>query len=216
MRNFSRDLVYAFRLLKQAPGFALIAVLTLAIGIGANCAMFTLVDAVLLRPLPFARPDRLVRLYEKTPDHDKNAVSPLNFQDWSDQNSVFSMMAATSGASKTLITPTGADRIVGQTVTLRFFDLFGVPPIAGRTFTGDDAKQDSKAILISEGLWRNRFGGDLKLIGSTINFEGESFRVIGVMPATFEVGSTPISGRYSESRTRRIGENRTICGSSAG
>jgi putative ABC transport system permease protein len=187
MQNISRDLIYAMRLLRQSPGFTLIVILALAIGIGANCATFSLVDAVLLRPLPFVHPDSLVRLWEKTPDNDRNSVSPLNFLDWSEQSQAFSSMAATSGASKTLVTATGADRIPGQTVTARFFDLFGVPPIAGRTFTQDDVTLNAKVIVLSEGLWKGRFGGDPKLIGSTLNFEGDLYRVIGIMPATFEV-----------------------------
>jgi putative ABC transport system permease protein len=187
MQNIWWDLIYAVRLFRQAPGFTFLVILALAIGIGANCATFSLVDAVLLRPLPFAHPESLVRLWEKTPDHDQNSVSPLNFLDWSEQNQVFSSMAATSGGSKTLVTPTGAERIPGQTVTARFFELFGVAPLAGRTFTGDDVTQNAKVIVLSEGLWRGRFAGDPKLIGSTLNFEGELYRVIGIMPASFEV-----------------------------
>ena len=187
MQNIWRDLIYAVRLLRQAPGFTFLVVLALSIGIGANCATFSLVDAVLLRPLPFAHPESLVRLWEKTPGHEQNAVSPLNFLDWSEQNQVFSSMAATSGASKTLVTATGAERIPGQTVTARFFELFGVAPLAGRTFTADDVTQNANVIVLSEGLWRGRFTGDPKLIGSTLNFEGELYRVIGIMPATFEV-----------------------------
>jgi len=187
MQNIWRDLIYAVRLLRQVPGFTFLVVLALAIGIGANCATFSLVDAVLLRPLPFARPESLVSLWEKTPGHDQNAVSPLNFLDWSEQNQVFSSMAATSGNSKTLVSATGAERIPGQTVTARFFELFGVAPLAGRTFTADDVTQNAKVIVLSEGLWRGRFAGDPNLIGSTLNFEGELYRVIGIMPATFEV-----------------------------
>ncbi len=187
MQSLWRDLIYATRLLRQAPGFTFVVVLALAIGIGANCATFSLVDAVLLRPLPFAHPDRLVRLWEKTPDHEQNAASPLNFLDWSEQNQVFSSMAATSGGSMTLVTATGAERIPGQTVTQHFFRLFGVAPIVGRTFTEDDVTQNAKVILLSESLWKARFAADPNLIGTTLNFEGELYRVIGVMPASFEV-----------------------------
>ena len=120
MHDLSRDLVYASRLLRQAPGFTLIAVTVLAIGIGANCAIFTLVDAVLLRPLPFGHPNELVQLWEKPPEHDRNPVSPLNFLDWSEQNQVFASMTGVSGSSRTMITDGIPDRIHGQAVTLRF------------------------------------------------------------------------------------------------
>jgi hypothetical protein len=216
MQNIWRDLIYAARLLRQAPGFTFLVALALTIGIGANCATFSLVDAVLLRPLPFAHPEGLVRLWEKTPDHDQNSVAPLNFLDWSEQNQVFSAMAATSGGSKTLVTATGAERIPGQTVTARFFKLFGVAPLAGRTFTEDDVTQNPKAIVLSEGLWKGRFAGDPNLIGSTLNFEGELYRVIGIMPASSKSGIMLICGPCSRSSTARIGEKRITYASSRG
>jgi putative ABC transport system permease protein len=189
MHNLWRDLVYAARVLRQAPGFTLIAVTVLAIGIGANCAVFTLLDAALLRPLPFAHPNELVQIWEKPPGHDRNAVSPLNFLDWSERNQVFASMTGISGSSRTMITGGIPERIHGQSVTLRFFDVLGVAPVAGRTFTAEDSKPGTKMIVISDAMWRNRFGADPKLIGSTIVMDGEAWTVIGVMPANFEIWS---------------------------
>ena len=110
MRSFGQDLRYAVRLLLRAPGFTAVAVLVLALGIGANSAIFSVVDTVLLRPLPFHNPDEVVSLWEDPPSHSRNRVSPLNFQDWHDQNTAFSRLAAYAGGSKTLQTPTGAER----------------------------------------------------------------------------------------------------------
>jgi putative ABC transport system permease protein len=187
MRNFWRDLEYAARVLRLAPGFSSLAVAVLAIGIGASCAIFTLVDAALLRPLPFGHPDELVQVWEKAPGNDRNAVSPLNFLDWSEQNRVFASMAGISGSVHTMITDGIPERIHGQTVTLRFFDVLGVPPEAGRTFTAGDAKPGNRMILIGDAMWRARFGANPKLVGSTIVLDGESWTVIGVMPANFEI-----------------------------
>jgi hypothetical protein len=122
------DLRYAVRLLLRSPGFTLVAVLVLALGIGANSAIFSVVDAVLLRPLPFHNPDRLAMVWEYTNSHRNNRVSPLNYQDWHDQNSVFSSMAAISGNSPTLITPAGPEQLPGQAVTSEFFSLLGIAP----------------------------------------------------------------------------------------
>ena len=187
MQNLCHDLVYAARVLRKAPGFALIAIAVLALGIGANCAIFTLVDAAFLRPLPFARPNELVQVWEKPPGNNRNAVSPLNFLDWSEQNHVFAAMAGISGNSLTMITNGIPERIHGQSVTPRFFDVFGVPPTAGRTFTPEDDKPGNKMIVISDGMWRTRFSADPKLIGSTVVLDGDAWTVIGVMPASFEV-----------------------------
>ena len=187
MRTLWRDLAYAARILRKSPGFTLIAVAVLSIGIGANGAIFTLVDAAVLRPLPFGHPEQLVQLWEKPPGHDRNSVSPLNFLDWSEQNRVFASMTGVSGNTRTLITGGIPDRLHGQAVTPRFFDVLGIAPEAGRTFAADDAKAGTRTIVISDALWRTRFGGDPKLLGSTIVLDGDPWTVIGVMPPDFEI-----------------------------
>src|SRR4051795_4519152 len=107
------DLKYAFRSLFKTPAFTIIAVLTLALGIGANSAIFSVVDAVLLRPLPFDQPDRLVMLWERSPDNPHNRAAPLNFLDWHDRNTAFEALAGVAGGGRTMTTPSGAERIVG-------------------------------------------------------------------------------------------------------
>src|SRR3954468_1415442 len=156
-----RDLRYAARSLRRAPGFTAVTVLVLAAGIGANSAMFSLVDAALLRPLPFTQPDRLVMLWERSTRFPHNRVSPLNFLDWSEQQQAFSSVAAVAGGSRTLTGNGGeAERIPGQAVTSQFFEVLGIRPIAGVTFTSEDAAQRRLGVVISERLWKSRFGGD--------------------------------------------------------
>ena len=183
-----RDLVYAARSLRRAPGFTLVTVVVLAVGIGANSAMFSLVDAALVRPLPFAQPDRLVMLWEHMPRTAHNRVAPLNFLDWSEQQQAFTGVAAIAGGGRTL-TGSGreAERIPGQAVTWQFFDVLGVTPIAGATFTADDTAQRRSVVVIGERLWRSRFGGDPAVIGRTITLDGEPYTVVGVAPVGFQI-----------------------------
>ena len=188
MRTLWQDLCYAARVLRQSPAFTAIAVIVLAIGIGANSAIFSLFDAVLLRPLPFHDPEQLVKLWEHPPGYAHNAVSPLNYLEWSEQNTVFASMAAVSGGSRTLLRASGsAEKIDGQSVSLSFFDLLGIRPVAGRTFTAEDGRESAKVVVLSERLWRNRFGADPKLPGSVINLDGEPFTVIGIVPSRFQI-----------------------------
>src|SRR5262249_45083791 len=134
------NLRFAIRSLRQAPAFSTLAILVLALAIGATSAIFNLIDGTLIRPLPFADPDRLLMLWEYPPGYARNRVSPLNFFDWSDQNHVFASMAAVAGANRTLTSEDGvAERLPGQAVTTAFFDMLGVAPLAGRTFVPGDA-----------------------------------------------------------------------------
>src|SRR4051794_31985112 len=161
-----RDLRYAARSLRRAPGFTAVTVLVLAAGIGANSAMFSLVDAALLRPLPFAQPDRLVMLWERSTRFAHNRVSPLNFLDWSEQQQAFEAVAAIAGGRRTLTGSGGeAEMIPGQAVTWQFFEVLGIRPVAGVTFSRDDAAQRRTVVVLSERLWRSRFGGDRTIIG---------------------------------------------------
>jgi putative ABC transport system permease protein len=190
MDTLGKDLRYAARLLRKSPGFTLTAIVVIAIGIGANGAIFSLVDAVLLRPLPYAKPEQLVRLWEHAPGNDRNAVSPLNFLDWSEQNKAFSSMAAVSGASKTLTRDgAAAERIPGQAVTQSFFDLLGVKPVLGRTFTADDFVPNSQVVVISEGFWKSHLGGSAAAIGSTLMLNDRPKMVVGVVPSDFQIWS---------------------------
>src|ERR1039458_7113386 len=170
-----QDFRYAARVLRRAPAFTAVAAIVLAIGIGANSAIFSLFDAVVLRPLPFQHPEDLAKLWENPPGYAYNSVAPLNFLDWSEQNTVFASMAAVSGGSRTLHTAEGgAERIPGQSVSLFFLDLLGIRPVAGRTFGAEDGREDAKVVALSERLRRNRFGA-------------EPFTVIGIVPARFQI-----------------------------
>jgi putative ABC transport system permease protein len=182
-----QDLRYALRLLRRSPGFTIAAVTVLALGIGANTAIFSVVDATLLRPLPFPKPGALVMLWEAPPGYVHNRVSPLNFQDWHDSNSVFAGLAAVSGGSRTMPTRTGAERIPGQSVTAEFFSTLGVRPIAGRTFSPEDERTRASVVVLSEGFWRNRFGADTTLVGRAITLDGRPYTVIGIVPTGFQI-----------------------------
>ena len=180
------DATFAIRQLKGAPGFTLVATITLALGIGANSAMFALADATLLRPLPFADPERLVLVLERTPTAPRAAVSPANLRDWNEQNSTFAAMAAIAmglGGGPMLEAPDGTiESVERQSVTARFFDVLGVRPVAGRTFRAEDEGRSTTVVLLTEGLWRRRFGGDPSLIGRDVRLNGEPHTVVGIVP----------------------------------
>jgi putative ABC transport system permease protein len=188
MTTLIHDLRFALRMLRRNPGFTAIAVTVLALGIGANSAIFSLVDAVLFKPLPFAEPERLAMLWEHSPGTARNRVAPLNFVDWSEQNHAFASMAAISGGGGTLIERDGsAEHIIGQAVTAQFFDVLGIKPIAGRGFTSDDVKPHSDAIVLSERLWRSHFDADPEIVGKAITIDGKRLTVIGIVPANFQI-----------------------------
>ncbi|MBI4263782.1 MAG: ABC transporter permease [Acidobacteria bacterium] len=185
-----RDVPYAARTLLRTPGFTAVAAMTLALGIGANGAMFSLADAVLIRPLPFDHRDRLVMLAERTPSGASTSVAPLNFSDWRDQSQSFEAMAAVvvGAAGRALTSADGlVEEVPAQAVTARFFDVFGAGPIAGRTFGADDAGERPSTVVLSEGFWRSRFGADPTLVGRGITLDGQPFTVIGIVPADFQI-----------------------------
>ena len=183
-----RDLLYAARSLRRAPGFTIVTVVVLAVGIGANSAMFSLVDAALVRPLPFVQPDRLAMLWERSTRFAHNRVSPLNFLDWSEQQRAFASVAAVAGGGRTLTGSGGeAERIAGQAVTWQFFEVLGIRPIAGVTFDRDDESRRRSVVVISQRLWHSRFGGDRSVIGRSITLDGQPYTIVGVAPANFQV-----------------------------
>jgi putative ABC transport system permease protein len=188
MMGIGHDLRYGFRALRRAPSFTVLGTVVLALGIGVCTAIFSLLDAALLRPLPFRAPDELVMLWERAPRYARNRVSPLNFQDWSEQQRSFASIAAIAGGGRTL-TGEGniAERIPGQAVTSQFFDVFGVRPIAGRTFSGEDARARAKVVVLSERLWQSRFGSDPTLLGRTLTLDDEPLTVIGIVPGDFRI-----------------------------
>ena len=177
------DVKFAIRQLKGSPAFTIVAVVTLALGIGTNSAMFALADAALLRPLPFSEPNRLVMLWERRGNASNIPVNPLDFVDWTQRNRTFMALAAVvqSGAGAM----TGADGtpepVTAQAVTPRFFEVFGLTPIAGRVFVaGDEGAQD--VVVLGERFWRRRFGANRELVGQTIRLGGRPFTVVGIVP----------------------------------
>ena len=197
--EFRTDVTSAIRQMKASPAFTLVAALTLALGIGANSAIFALADATFLRPLPFAAPhDRLVLVWERFPNGLLNQVTPLDFSDWDEQNQSFDAMAAFLSNSVAMIGPDGtAEQVTSQMVTARFFDLLGVTPIAGRTFLPSDADSPNTVIL-SEGFWRRRFGADPGLIGRSIVIADRPQTVIGIVPDRFQVIPATVSSAGAE------------------
>jgi len=187
LEEFREDVRFAIRQLRMSPGFTLVATITLALGIGANSAMFALADAALVRPLPFPEPDRLVVLSEFFQGQPGGAVNPVDFVDWTERTRSFSGMAAVVRGGGSIIGDDGvAEPVPAQAVTARFFDVLGVTPIAGRTFRDDDEGPAPNVVVLSEGFWRRRFGADPALVGRATRFGGQAFTVIGIVPAGFQ------------------------------
>jgi putative ABC transport system permease protein len=179
------DLKYALRMLAKTPGFAVIAVLTLALGIGANSAIFSVVDTVLLRPLPFKDPDRVVMAWSRyVNDTERRGVHSFpDYTDLRDQSQSFSGMAAYTRTAGTLAQAEDAQALEGVAITPEIFDVLGVPPLLGRGFNQDEAKdQGARVVVLTYPLWQRAFGGDRKILGQQITLSGRSHTVIGVMP----------------------------------
>ena len=183
-----QDIRYGARMLRKSPGFTIVAVLTLALGIGANAAIFSVVDAVLLRPLPYPDSNRLMMLYQAAPQMgvQKNGMSYPNFQDWERTAKNFEEMAAMRTTQFALSGTGEAVNIIGGAVTSGYFSMFRVSPILGRTFEPDDDTPGAAGVVVlSERLWRSQFGSDPSIIGKTIQLEQRPFTVIGVVPGNF-------------------------------
>ena len=184
MEAILNDLRFGARMLRKAPGFSTVAVLTLALGIGANTAIFSFVDSVLLKPLPYPEPERIVNVWEKPPQYDRNGISTMNFLDWQRQNTVFTAMAAQTGGSVTLTGGKEPVQLRTARVSASFFGILGVKPALGRTFASDeDQRGHEQVVVMSHRLWESRFGSDPGIIGRKILLDGHPFTVIGVMPA---------------------------------
>ena len=182
-----QDLKYALRIILKTPFVTAVAVLTLALGIGANTAIFSVLNAVVLRPLPYADPDRLVVVWETGAGNDKRSVAPGNYSDWRTQNTTFSDMAATFYGNFNLTGEAEPERINGSTVTSNLMSMLGVSAQLGRTFQlDDDEHQDRRIVMISDGLWKRRFGADKAVVGKTITLDQSSYSIVGVMPVGFK------------------------------
>ncbi len=183
MNDFLQDLRYGYRTLVKSPGFTLVAVLTLAIGIGANTAIFSFVDGVLLKPPPYPNASRIVVVLEKPPGGGRNGISTLNYLDWQKQNTVFEYMAAQNGGTVTLTGINEPVQLRGSNVSPHFFDILGEKAVMGRTFAPDeDQPGKNKVAVLSNALWVSQFGADPKIIGRSILLDGEPHTVIGILP----------------------------------
>src|SRR5467141_5240259 len=179
------DLKFALRQLRKPPAFTLIAVITLALGIGANTAIFSIVNAVLLRPLPYPDADRIMVLNESSGPGQDYSVALPDYFDWQKDNTVFEHLAATHKESRNLSGIAGRDpeRVSCAAVTRNFFNIIGLPPQIGRTFSEDEDKVGaSPVVVISDRLWQRAFNRDPSVTGRSINLHDQNFSIIGVMP----------------------------------
>ena len=179
------DLKFALRQLRKSPGFTLVAVLTLALGIGANTAIFSIVNAVLLRPLPYPDADRIMVLNESSGPGQDYSVALPDYFDWRNDNTVFEHLAATHKESRNLSGIPGRDpeRVSCASVTRNFFNIVGFPPEIGRTFGEDEDKVGAPpVVVISDRLWRRVFNADPGVLGRSITLHDQNYTVIGVMP----------------------------------
>jgi putative ABC transport system permease protein len=191
METLLQDLRYAARSLRKSPGFSVVAILTLALGIGASTAMFTLVNSVLLRPLEYRDPDRLVMVWEQTPRGDPtNPTSPLNFFAWQEQATSFEALAAATDQPRNLSGGGEAEEVMVRATTANFFSVLGAGAQLGRTYVPGEEAGD--LVVLSHRLWQGRFGGDPAILGRAIELNGVAKTVVGVMPAEFRsVGGRP-------------------------
>ncbi len=187
MANLISDLRYALRLLRQAPGFAIIAITALALGIGANTAVYSTLSALILRPLPYADPNRVVMVWEDASEigFARNTPAPANYFDWRTQNRVFTDMAATRNRSVNLTGDGQAEQLTGFGVTPNFFSVLGVTPLTGRAFTEDEDRDDARVVLISYSLWQRRYDSARDILNKTIRLADADYHVIGVLPQDF-------------------------------
>ena len=200
VRTLLADIAYSVRALLRAPSFSLAVIAVLALGIGANTAIFSIVNTVLLRPLPYDESPRLVRIFQAPPAATfpgirRFSISPANFYDWKRQSTSFESMAIYRFRPFTMSTSGGADAVLGGTVGDGFFDTVGIPPALGRTFRAEeDAPGRDRVVVLSDGFWRSRFGADRDVVGRTITLSDEAYTIIGVMPPRFSLKTWGIGG----------------------
>ncbi|HEY6212529.1 MAG TPA: ABC transporter permease, partial [Vicinamibacterales bacterium] len=181
------DVRYGLRLFRKSPLFTLVAAGTLALGIGANTAIFSIVDAVVIRALPYADPDRVVVIWEDNTraGFAHNTPAPANFNDWRRLNRTFVDMAATRGASGSLTGDGAPEQILGRGATPNFFSVLGVRPVLGRTFDETEDRDGAQVLVISYSLWQRRYGGDSRIVGRTVVMNDSRYEIVGVMPRAF-------------------------------
>lgn len=186
METLLQDLRYGLRMLVKSPGFTAIAILTLALGIGANTVLFSVVNGVLLNPLPYPQPSQLVAIYGKTSGVDQGPITYLNFLDWQRDTRTLSSMSIYRNEDH-IFTGTGeAERLSGYMISADFFSTLGVQPILGRTFGPEDGQPGAApVVLLSGGFWKRKFASSPDVVGKSIILDGESYTIAGVLPADF-------------------------------
>jgi predicted permease len=188
MNSLFQDFRYALRRLRATPGFTAIAVITLALGIGANTAIFTVIDAVLLRPMPYLDPARLVLLSEHTPHFPLLSVSYQNLVDWRQQSTSFTAVSAVRNLGATLTGSGDPERLTGQMLNANIFDLLGIQAIRGRTFLSEEDRQGAPGVaMISYGLWQRRFARAENVLGQSLTLDNKPYSIVGILPAGFQV-----------------------------
>ena len=186
--RFLQDVRFALRQLRRSPGFSIVTVMTLALGIGGNTAIFSIVNGVLLSPLRFPHPDQLVSLHESKPNFAEGSISYPNFLDWRKNNRSFSSMALSRSWSFSMTGLGDAEELRGQFISDGFFAVLGVHPLLGREFTeSEEQLHASPVALVSEGLWRRKFSASPGIVGQTVVLDGKNFTIVGVMPADFHL-----------------------------
>ena len=183
-----QDIRYGVRLLRKSPGFSIIAIVTLALGIGANTALFSVVNGVLLNPLPYARPDRLIAVYESKPHFEKGSFSYLNFLDIQQQNRTLESIAAFRESGYSLTGSGTPEMLRAEMISADLFRILGIAPVAGRDFTRDEDRLGATPVaILGLELWKKKFGGSSQIIGKPIDLEGKPYVVVGVMPGQVEL-----------------------------
>jgi len=188
MHILLQDLRFALRQLRKSAGFTTIAVLTLALGIGANTGLFSVINGVLLNPLPFPHPDQLVTLHESKPNFDRGSISYPNFRDWQKDNHTFAAIAVSRPYTLSLTGVGEAEQVGVDFISSDFFSILGVKPIMGRTFaTGEDEIGAAPVVLVNEGFWKRKLGSSPAILGSSLTLDGRRYTVVGIIPASFHL-----------------------------
>ena len=184
-----QDLRFGLRMLRKNPGFTAVAVLTLALGIGANTAIFSVVNGVLLNPLPYPQPEQLVTIHESKPNFATGSISYPNFVDWQENNRTFASMAIQRGGASFILTGLGeAEQVNGMFVSSEFFRQLGVVPVIGRDFAAsEDRIEAAPLVMITEGFWKRKFGAARDVLEKSLTLDGRVYTIIGVVPASFDL-----------------------------
>lgn len=200
LETFAQDVIYGLRVLRKNPGFAVVIILTLALGIGANTALFSIVNGVLLNPLPYPHPEELVTVHASKPNFDTGSISYPNFRDWQRDNRSLEALAISRGYGFILTGTGDSENIPAQFVSSDFFPIFGVKPALGRLFApGEDEIGRSPVVVISAGFWARKFGTKPDVLGRQLTLDGRNFTIVGILPADFDlsIGSFSPSEIYA-------------------